>query len=70
MDSSQRHWNPEMETMSRQKLRDLQSERLIRQVKRVYEKSPFFREFYDAANVKPSDIQSLVLTKSHSRHHH
>ncbi len=59
MESSQKHWNPAVETISRDKLRDLQSERLIQQVQRVYENSPFFREFYDAAKVKPSDIRSI-----------
>jgi phenylacetate-CoA ligase len=45
--------------MPRNKLRDLQSERLVHQVQHVYEHSGFFREFYDAAGVKPSDIGSI-----------
>lgn len=53
------HWNPTIETMPRNALRDLQSERLIRQVHHVYNNSAFFREFYDAAGVKPSDIKSI-----------
>lgn len=58
------HWNPEIETMPRDRLRDLQSERLVEQVKRVYAAGGFFREFYDAAGVKPSDIKSIDdLTK-------
>jgi len=54
-----KHWNPEIETLARERLRDLQSERLIHQVNWVYKNSPFFREFYDAHNVKPSDIESI-----------
>ncbi|MDA8209364.1 MAG: hypothetical protein M0Z92_10255 [Actinomycetota bacterium] len=60
MASEQRaHWNGDVETMSRDRLRDLQSERLVAQVERVYANSGFFREFYDAAGVKPSDIESI-----------
>lgn len=53
------HWNPEIETMPRDQLRQLQSDRLIQQVRRVYENSDFFRERYDDAGVKPSDITSI-----------
>lgn len=53
------HWNLDVETMPRDRLRELQSERLVEQVKRVYDSSGFFREFFDAAHVKPSDIKSI-----------
>lgn len=59
LSSTAKHWNPDVETMPRSRLRDLQSERLIDQVRRVYDSSGFFREFYDAAGVGPSDINSI-----------
>jgi phenylacetate-CoA ligase len=53
------HWNSSIEMISRDTLRDLQSERLVRQVHHVYHHSAFFKEFYDAAGVRPSDIASI-----------
>lgn len=52
-------WAPEVETMSRSDLTGLQSQRLRRQVRRVYENSAFFRRLYDDAKVKPSDIRGV-----------
>jgi len=52
-------FNVEMETISREKLRELQLERLKETVKRVYERVPFHKQAFDAAGVKPEDIRSL-----------
>lgn len=58
------HWRPEVETMDRHSLAELQSQRLRRQVRRVYENSPFFRRLYDRAGVNPSEIRTVAdLTK-------
>jgi phenylacetate-CoA ligase len=58
------HWDPVVETMSRAELEALQGERLVRQVKWVYENSPFFRDLYRRHHVHPEDIHSLAdLTK-------
>jgi phenylacetate-CoA ligase len=52
-------YQPEMETMAREELQKLQLDRLQATLKRVYERVPFYRQAFDAVNVKPGDIQSL-----------
>ncbi|MBO7390450.1 MAG: phenylacetate--CoA ligase, partial [Clostridia bacterium] len=53
------YWNEKMETMSREKMRALQSERLIATVKRVYDNVPAYRAKMDAIGLKPEDIKSV-----------
>lgn len=53
------YWNPEIETMPREQLEALQLGRLRDLVDRAYRNSPFYRDFYDKAGVKPEDIRSL-----------
>ena len=52
-------WNEKMETMSREELRALQSERLVATVKRVYERVPAYRAKMDAIGLKPEDIKGI-----------
>ncbi|NLG50537.1 MAG: phenylacetate--CoA ligase [Chloroflexi bacterium] len=52
-------WNREMECAPRSQLEAIQLERLRRQVARVYEKVPFYRESFDKAGIKPEDVHSL-----------
>ncbi len=52
-------WDEEHEAMPRDKLRQLQSERLVATVRRVYERVPFYRRKFDEAGVKPDDIRSV-----------
>lgn len=49
----------EIETMDRSDLEKLQMERLQWQLKRCYEESPFYRERFKRAGIKPEDIRSL-----------
>jgi len=51
--------NPQMECMSREDMRKLQSERLAATVKRCYEKVPFYKRKMDELGVKPEDIKSI-----------
>lgn len=51
--------NPDIECMPREKLKELQSERLVRQVKRVYENVECFRNRMNEAGLKPSDIHGV-----------
>ena len=53
------YYNPQMETMSRSELEALQSERLVKLVRYVYERVPFYRNKMDAMRLAPSDIQSI-----------
>ena len=53
------YFQPEIETMSVEELKALQSERLVEQVKYVYEHVKFYRDKMDAAGVKPEDIKGI-----------
>lgn len=52
-------YNPEMECMSREDMRRLQSERLIETVKRCYENVPFYKKKMDQKGIRPEDIKSI-----------
>ncbi len=52
-------WNRHTETMPRAQLDALHLERLKALVHYVYERSPFYREKFDAAGLKPGDIRTL-----------
>ncbi len=49
----------EIETMPREELRALQSERLVAQVKRMYENVPLFKERMDDLGLTPDDIHGV-----------
>jgi phenylacetate-CoA ligase len=49
----------EVETASREELRDRQSERLRETVEHAYETVPFYREQFEEAGVSPDDIDSI-----------
>lgn len=53
------YWNQEIETMPRDRLKALQSERLANQVKRMYEKVELFRKRMNEKGLKPEDIKSV-----------
>ena len=52
-------WQKEIETMPREELRKLQSERLCWQVKRMYENVELFRKRMDEKGLTPDDIKSV-----------
>lgn len=52
-------WQKEIETMPREELKKLQSERLCWQVKRMYENVELFRNRMDEKGLKPEDIKSV-----------
>jgi len=52
-------WNKEIECMSREEMRELQSERLKQLVNHVYNHVAFYRRRMDEMGVKPDDIQSI-----------
>lgn len=53
------YYQPEIETMPVEELKALQSERLVKQVKHVYENVEFYRQRMDEAGVKPEDIHGI-----------
>ena len=54
----ERYWNEEIECMSREDMKKLQDERLVAQVKHVYENVKYYRDLMDEKGVKPEDIKS------------
>ena len=52
-------WQKEIETMPREELRKLQSERLVWQVKRMYESVELFRKRMDELGLTPNDIHGV-----------
>lgn len=54
-----RYYQPEIETMPVEQIKALQSERLVEQVKFVYENVEFYRNRMDEAGVKPEDIHGI-----------
>ena len=49
-------WDHTLECMSRQNIKELQSERLRKMVERIYHNVPFYRHKLDSAGIKPQDI--------------
>lgn len=52
-------WQPEIETMPREQIKALQSERLVAQVKKCYEKVPLFRRRMEEKGLTPDDIHGV-----------
>jgi phenylacetate-CoA ligase len=52
-------FEPELETMPRERLRGLQGEKLGRLVAYLHERVPFYRQRLDEADVAPGDVRSL-----------
>ncbi|MCS7150672.1 MAG: phenylacetate--CoA ligase [Caldimicrobium sp.] len=52
-------WNKEMETISVERLRELQLERLKKVVKYAYERVPYYKKKFDEVGLKPEDIRTL-----------
>ncbi len=55
----QRYYQKEIETMPLEEMRKLQSEKLVKQVKHVYENVPYYRNLMDEKGVKPEDIRGI-----------
>jgi len=55
-----KYWNEEIETMSVEKLAELEDSLLRKEVAYIYEKSPFYRQKMIAAKVAPQDIRGMA----------
>jgi phenylacetate-CoA ligase len=55
-----RRFNSVLESMSRSDLAALQEAKLRKQVERAYATTPFYKELFDAAGVRPEQIRSLA----------
>lgn len=54
-----KYYQKDLETMPREKIKQLQSEKLVKQVKHVYDNVKYYRDFMDKKGVKPEDIRSV-----------
>lgn len=54
-----KYFSKEIETASRETLENIQSERLVKTVKRVYDNVPAYRKRMDDIGLKPEDIRSI-----------
>ncbi len=68
------YYQPEIETMPYEQLRALQNERLVKQVRHVWDNVPYYRAKMEAKGVTPEDIKSVddlyklpLLTKNDLR---
>ena len=56
----ERYYQPEIECASVETIKALQDERLVKQVKHVYENVAYYRDMMDKKGVKPEDIKSTA----------
>ena len=56
---AQNYYQKEIETMSTADMKKLQSEKLVKQVKHVYENVEYYRNLMDEKGVKPEDIRGI-----------
>ena len=54
-----KYYQPEVETMSREDMTALQNEKLVKQVRHVYNNVAYYRAKMDAAGVSPDDIKGI-----------
>jgi len=54
-----KYYQPEIETMPVEELKALQSERLVKQVKHVWENVPYYRQKMEEKGVTPDDIKGI-----------
>lgn len=54
-----RYFQPEIETMPVEEIKKQQSEKLVKQVKRVYENVTYYRSLMDKKGVTPDDIKGI-----------
>ena len=54
-----KYYQEEIETMPPEKIREMQSEKLVRQVAHVYKNVPYYRDLMDKKGVKPEDIKGI-----------
>lgn len=58
-DWKEQYRDPKIECMDRDEMTALQSEKFVKQVKNVYENSPFYRKKFDEIGLKPEDIKGI-----------
>ncbi len=54
-----KYFQPEIETASREEILAIQNEKIVKQVKHVYDNVKYYRDLMDAKGVKPEDIKGV-----------
>ena len=54
-----KYFQPEIETASREEILAIQNEKIVRQVKNVYENVKYYRDLMDEKGIKPEDIKGV-----------
>ena len=57
--SEKRYWDESIETLPRLKLAEHQTEQLSKHLELAWEKSPYYRQAFEAADVRPSSLRQL-----------
>ena len=55
----ERYYQPEIECASREQILDWQNERLVKQVKHVWDNVPYYRKKMEEKKVTPADIKGV-----------
>lgn len=55
----ERYFQPEIETASREKILEIQNEKIVKQVRHVYDNVKYYRDLMDAKGVTPDDIKGV-----------
>ena len=55
----ERYYQPEIETASREEIVRIQNEKIVKQVRHVYDNVAYYRNLMDKKGVKPEDIKSV-----------
>ena len=53
------YYQPEIETASREEIKRIQDEKIVKQVRHVYDHVKYYRDLMDAKGVKPEDIHGI-----------
>ena len=53
------YYQPEIETAPREKILEIQNEKIVKQVRHVYENVKYYRDLMDAKGVTPDDIKGV-----------
>ena len=56
----ERYYQKEIETMSREEMKQLQTEKLLKQVKHVWDNVPYYRKKMEEKGLTPADIQGVA----------
>lgn len=56
---AENYYQPEIETASREKILEIQNEKIVKQVRHVYTHVPYYKKLMDEKGVTPDDIKSV-----------